>query len=193
VLWKGDSAWLCKGLMHVLCNPMWNWHTTRVALLGPATAIDQWAWLYASLYIVGFCAQIHMKQGFGFHDTKVQIQKVGVRTYGSIAALPYHYSLILHCTWSNPGQTWIIFKVGLTRMTQTKHDLGNPTWFQRWFIFLFIAIRSKTLSLLLAFWFSRWGFWLVNVAGSWRGKPMQFCQRTDFLGIWHPAKPFVPS
>ena len=38
--------------------------------------------------------------------------------------------LILWLTWSIPGQTWIIFKPGLTRITRTKRDPVDPdkTW-----------------------------------------------------------------
>ena len=47
----------------------------------------------------------------------------------AIIVLPYRAFLISQLTWSNPGQTRIIFKPGLTR---TKHDPGDPTRFQRW-------------------------------------------------------------
>ena len=77
-------------------------------------------------------------------QAKSLFQKVGVAHKTSVAAtavivLPYHAFIILQLMWSNPGQTRIIFKPGLTRMTWTKRDPvdpddpGDPTRFQCWY------------------------------------------------------------
>ena len=114
------------------------WHTTRVALLGSATAIDRWGMALCKP-VDGriLCIHTHTKQGCGFHalaDIKVRLQKVGVAKKERISALLHlhiMYSLISRRTWSNLDQT-IIFKAGLTQMTWTKCepvDLDDPPSF----------------------------------------------------------------
>ena len=53
---------LCM-LIHVFCATAFphEGHSARVVLLRPATAIDRWAWLYASLLTVGFCTYMHIQ------------------------------------------------------------------------------------------------------------------------------------
>ena len=62
-------------------------------------------------------------------QAKSLFQKVGMAHDANVAAaaiivLPYRAFLILRLTRSNLGQTRIIFKPGLTRMTRAKRDEG---------------------------------------------------------------------
>ena len=106
----------CKGSTSGACN---HNQSMSVALCKP---VNSWI----------LCMYTHMKQVCGFHalaDTKIRLQKVGVAHEEHTSALLHlhiMYSLILRCMWSNPGQTRIIFKAGLTWMTRTKCDTVDP-------------------------------------------------------------------
>ena len=96
--------------------------------------------------------------------------------------------LILRLTWFNPGQTRIIFKPGLTRMTRTKRDPvdpDDPTRFQRWCVFhdsnfvnrsmKISGLHNKTINFkfyytLISGMSSMWWHGKVTgvVIGSWR-------------------------
>jgi len=63
-----------------------------------------------------------------------QNRKVGVAHEVNVAiiVLPYRAFSIRGSRDPIRGQTRIIFKLGLTRMTRTKRDPDDPTRFQRW-------------------------------------------------------------
>ena len=112
-----DLTWIAKTEVRIRIVLLTYYR--YIALLGHATAINQWVWLYASLYFVHICTY---KTGVWLPCTSSHqstIKKVGVANEEcTLALLHLHitYSLISCLTWSNPGQTWINFKPGLTQI-----------------------------------------------------------------------------
>ena len=114
------------------------WHTARVELLKQRQIYG-----CGSVQAVNVDCCIHMytkNKGCGSSCTcsqQISLQNVDYKWKSKWhPSLCFHIVLflILHLMWSNPGQTLIIFDVGLTQMTRTKHDPNDPTRFQHWLL-----------------------------------------------------------
>jgi len=69
-----------------------------------------------------------------FAASKIIVSKSGCGSRSECCSGSCHCAfLISRITWSNPGQTRIIFKPGLTRTKRDPVDPDDPTRFQRWF------------------------------------------------------------
>ena len=121
--------------------------------------------------MVWFCACIHIQKGVWLPCTS-RHQSMIAKWAWLTKYVHRHcrtYFLILRRTWSNPGQTQIIFNLGLTLKTPTKHDPGDPTRFQCWLgitkfkiVFRSFLTHSKKLLQNLKIFLFNWILWLTD-------------------------------